>query len=341
MKQINQALQQKLVEFKEKSGMNQTQLARGIDTSPASISMYLNGTYAEKGGNYETIETKIEAFLEMQKSKARREELVLGFVATKTTRRIAEVMRKLATAAKVSAMGSLNDLFESVSDRLRDSGRLIVVDEAENLPLRALEIIRRLHDETGCGLVLSGMPRLVANLRGKHGELVQLYSRVSVALNLGESLPDDELFEIAKAALPDAVKHLLPDSVQALITVIGFNETLELVRLMGGTTYPLRQGYTKNSQSRVAYLEEIIGSEAAGRLVEAMAPCNLFIPRCETALYELRNRKIRSQFDRQTAGGTPAYEAVNDLALAHRLSDRHVWRILKQADKEAEQENLF
>lgn len=93
MKQINQALQQKLAEFKAKSGMNQTQLARGIGTSPASISMYLNGTYAEKGGNYETIEPKIEAFLEMQDSKAQREELVLGFVSTKTTRRIAEVMR--------------------------------------------------------------------------------------------------------------------------------------------------------------------------------------------------------------------------------------------------------
>ena len=253
MKQINHTLQQKLAEFKAKSGMNQTQLARSIGTSPASISMYLNGTYAEKGGNYETIEPKIEAYLDMQDSKARREELVLGFVSTKTTRRIAEVMRdaheggetvviygqaglgktqavknyceknpaailieanpsftalvlmrKLATAAKVSAMGSLNDLFESVSDRLRDSGRLIVVDEAENLPLRALEIIRRLHDDTGCGLVLSGMPRLVANLRGKHGELVQLYSRVSVALNLGDSMPDDELEEIARAAMPEA-----------------------------------------------------------------------------------------------------------------------------------------
>ncbi len=124
------------------------------------------------------------------------------------------LMRKLATAAKVSAMGSLNDLFESVSDRLRDSDRLIVVDEAENLPLRALEIIRRLHDETGCGLVLSGMPRLVANLRGKHGELAQLYSRVSVALNLGESLPDDELFEIAKAALPDADEETLLELVK-------------------------------------------------------------------------------------------------------------------------------
>ena len=263
MNQINQALQQKLAEFKAKSGMNQTQLARGIGTSPASISMYLNGTYADKGGNYETIEPKIEAFLEVQESKAQREELVLGFVSTKTTRRISEVMRdaheagdtvviygqaglgktqavknyceknpaailieanpsftalvlmrKLATAAKVSAMGSLNDLFESVSDRLRDSGRLIVVDEAENLPLRALEIIRRLHDDTGCGLVLSGMPRLVANLRGKHGELVQLYSRVSVALNLGDSMPDEELEQIARAAMPEADDETIAELVK-------------------------------------------------------------------------------------------------------------------------------
>ena len=250
---VNKALQQKLVEFKAKSGMSQTMLARGIGVSSASISMYLNDTYAAKGGKYETIEPKIEAFLEVQESKAQREELVLGFVSTKTTRRISEVMRdaheagdtvviygqaglgktqavknyceknpaailieanpsftalvlmrKLAAAAKVSTVGSLNDLFESVSDRLRDSGRLIVVDEAENLPLRALEIIRRLHDDTGCGLVLSGMPRLVANLRGKHGELVQLYSRVSVALNLGDSMPDEELEEIARAAMPEA-----------------------------------------------------------------------------------------------------------------------------------------
>jgi putative bacteriophage DNA transposition protein B len=263
MNQINQALQQKLAEFKAKSGMNQTQLARGIGTSPASISMYLNGTYADKGGNYETIEPKIEAFLEVQESKARREELVLGFVSTKTTRRISEVMRdaheagdtvviygqaglgktqavknyceknpaailieanpsftalvlmrKLAAAAKVSTVGSLNDLFESVSDRLRDSGRLIVVDEAENLPLRALEIIRRLHDDTGCGLVLSGMPRLVANLRGKHGELVQLYSRVSVALNLGDSMPDEELEQIARAAMPEADDETIAELVK-------------------------------------------------------------------------------------------------------------------------------
>lgn len=243
--QINTALQQRLIDFKAKSGLNQSQIARGIGCAPAAVSMYLSGTYGERNGNYQTLEPKIEAFLAMQESKAKREELEIGFVSTKTTRRIAEVMRdaheggevaviygqaglgktqavkhyceqnpaavlieanpsftalvlmrKLATACKLMNTGSLNDLFEAVADRLRDSGRLIVVDEAENLPLRALEILRRLHDETGCGLVMSGMPRLVANLRGKHGELVQLYSRVSVALPLGDSLPDDELTHV-------------------------------------------------------------------------------------------------------------------------------------------------
>jgi len=47
---VNKALQQKLAEFKAKSGMNQTMLARGIGVSPASISMYLNDTYAAKCG---------------------------------------------------------------------------------------------------------------------------------------------------------------------------------------------------------------------------------------------------------------------------------------------------
>ncbi len=44
MKQINQALQQKLAEFKEKSGMSQTQLARGIGTA-SKIRQYVSERY--------------------------------------------------------------------------------------------------------------------------------------------------------------------------------------------------------------------------------------------------------------------------------------------------------
>lgn len=276
--EMNVQLKQRLLEFKEKSGLNQSQIARGVGCAPAAISMYLSGTYADKGGKYATLEPKIEAFLDLQESVAKREDLKIEFVTTKTTRRIAEVMRdaheggeiavvygqaglgktmavkhycelnpssilieanpsftvlalmrKIAEACKLPSSGSLNDLFEAVAERLEDSGRLIVVDEAENLPLRALEILRRLHDETGCGMVMSGMPRLVSNLRGKHGELVQLYSRVSVALPLGDALPDDELRQIAGATLPQADDETLDELVK-----LSNGNTRRMSKLMRG-----------------------------------------------------------------------------------------------------------
>lgn len=61
---------------------------------------------------------------------------------------------------------------------LRDSGRLLMVDEAELLLYRALEVLRRLHDKAGIGIVLAGMPRLLINLKGRRGEFAQLLPAV-------------------------------------------------------------------------------------------------------------------------------------------------------------------
>lgn len=87
--------------------------------------------------------------------------------------------------------GTLHDLFERAMGKLRDSGRLIVIDEAEHLPYRALEMLRRLYDKAGVGVLLVGMPRLIANLRGKRGDYAQLYSRVGWAQDLGILQPED------------------------------------------------------------------------------------------------------------------------------------------------------
>jgi DNA transposition AAA+ family ATPase len=69
-------------------------------------------------------------------------------------------------------------MFTDVVDRLKNSGRLLLIDEAEHLPYRALELLRRVYDKAGVGILLVGMPRLIFNLRGKRGEYAQLYSRV-------------------------------------------------------------------------------------------------------------------------------------------------------------------
>lgn len=98
---------------------------------------------------------------------------------------------------------SLHAMFEEIVKKLNKSGRLIIIDEAEHLPYKALEMLRRVHDKAGIGILLVGMPRLLFNLRGKKGEFTQLYSRVGVASKL-EPLKESDTEMIVKKILPDS-----------------------------------------------------------------------------------------------------------------------------------------
>lgn len=122
-------------------------------------------------------------------------------IETDTTFTARVVLEELCVKLNVSTQGNMHELLESCVMKLRDSGRLIIVDEAELLPYRALEVLRRLHDKTGVGLVLAGMDRLLINLKGKRGEFAQLHSRVGFALNLGRALPQADIEAIAGASI--------------------------------------------------------------------------------------------------------------------------------------------
>lgn len=91
----------------------------------------------------------------------------------------------------MEGFGTVHSMFEDVVEKLRDSGRLIIVDEAEHLPYKALELLRRVYDKAGVGILLSGMPRLISNLRGRRGEYAQLYSRVGIKARLTSLKPED------------------------------------------------------------------------------------------------------------------------------------------------------
>lgn len=138
------------------------------------------------------------------------------------------ILEEVSKALGLGHHGSIHTLSERIIERLKDSGRLLLIDEAELLPLRALEVLRRIHDKTGIGLVLSGMPRLIVNLRGSRGELVQLYSRVGLALALGTALPDNDLRDISASVIGDD-----EDVIQALIKACGGN-TRRLTKLLRG-----------------------------------------------------------------------------------------------------------
>lgn len=129
--------------------------------------------------------------------------------------------------------------------------------------------------------------------------------------------------------------HLLPSAALQLIEVVGLGTALELVRRYPGTHFPVGKNCTRQGKILHAALAEVVGEKEAERIEAAYATQRkLWIPKCEGAMLELRNRRIRARFDELT-NTLPAYEAVRELALEFKLVDRTIWRILKELDSVA------
>lgn len=119
------------------------------------------------------------------------------------------LLRLLCQKLGQNDTGLNHELFERIISKL-GADNLIIIDEAELLSTKSLEYIRRIHDLTQCGVVLAGMPRLIINLKGKYGELAQLYSRVGVACDLGNALTEEDIGKLAETGLKtDAFNTLL------------------------------------------------------------------------------------------------------------------------------------
>jgi len=116
------------------------------------------------------------------------------------------LFNEIAARINKDSETNLHKLFESIVLALKDSDRLVIVDEAENLPYRALEFLRRLYDRAGIGVLLVGMPKLVANLRGKSGNFKQLYSRVGIFADIPGILESD-VEVLVNMAIPDHLKN--------------------------------------------------------------------------------------------------------------------------------------
>ena len=88
------------------------------------------------------------------------------------------LLENLCEALKITAPKSLNAMLKTITKHLSVSDKILLIDEAEHLPLRALEDLRRIADFSKIPLILSGTEILLRNLMGKNKELKQLYSRI-------------------------------------------------------------------------------------------------------------------------------------------------------------------
>jgi DNA transposition AAA+ family ATPase len=69
--------------------------------------------------------------------------------------------------------------------RVRGSGGLLIVDEAQNLSSQALDQLRTIHDLAGIGVAFVGNPTIYSRLEGdgRQSQFAQLYSRVGMRLD--------------------------------------------------------------------------------------------------------------------------------------------------------------
>lgn len=121
--------------------------------------------------------------------------------------------------------GTIHTMLLDIVEKLKSSDRLIIVDEAENLPYKALELLRRIYDKANIGILLVGMPRLFNNLKGEKGQYAQLYSRVGIT-SLLESLSEDDMKAIISTVTP------LVDSIYPKISTYCGGNTRVLTKLL-------------------------------------------------------------------------------------------------------------
>lgn len=141
----------------------------------------------------------------------------------------------------------------------------------------------------------------------------------------------------------ERVKSLLPDSVRQIADLIGYPATEKLLQTFGGTTFPVGKGMRAMGATRAELLRQTVGDDNALLLAKNFGGEVLYLPRCDRALRELRNRAFITEFESMRCGGVSSLRVMTELCPKYGFSDRFAWGLLAQSKQNPSnfQESLF
>lgn len=126
----------------------------------------------------------------------------------------------------------------------------------------------------------------------------------------------------------ERVKFLLPEPVLRIAELIGFPAAAQLLKVLGGATFPVGKGIRALGIQRVRMLQDAIGKENARILMNHFGGEVLYLPRCTQALRELRNRRFIDEFNALRGNGVSSVRAMTKLCPKYGFSDRFAWGLL-------------
>lgn len=105
---------------------------------------------------------------------------------------VATSLREIGKCVGVHTTRDNAMLFDNLTEALKDRRGILIIDEAQNLGIKALDQIRQIHDKINCGIVLSGNEQVYSNMSGRRAEyLDRLHSRIGMRTHINRPSAQD------------------------------------------------------------------------------------------------------------------------------------------------------
>ena len=151
---------------------------------------------------------------------------VIMVTANACTSSATSVLQMIARKTGKVLAGKKEMLMSSLVDYFKNTGRLVIIDEADHLTMAALQAVRNLNDEAGIGIVLSGNNKIYTQMR--HGsrcsELDQFRTRIVVQCMVRNEYSLEELKmifpEIPPECLPYLIKLATDESLRTAVKIL-------------------------------------------------------------------------------------------------------------------------
>ena len=161
------------------------------------------------------------------------------------------ILKTIAAKLGLSAVGRL----QAIRDQIIESApsRLLIVDEAENLPIKSLNFLRRIFDKSRLALALVGGPDIRGMFRSMRSDHKYLWRRIEMHVEL-PAMNEEDADKIMKAC---GIK--ITDSAKEMLVSISQGNTSILVKLLK-MCYKLitRNGYNSVSESVVKIARKLL-----------------------------------------------------------------------------------
>lgn len=110
-------------------------------------------------------------------------------------------LNDLASKVGVLNTGNFDRTFREVIKAIKSSEALICIDEAENVSVQVVDLIRRIHDFTETGMVLIAQPIFLDMLAQRQRDYAYIYNRTGLPIRV-KYLTDEEVAKIVNTRYP-------------------------------------------------------------------------------------------------------------------------------------------